>query len=222
MNQKKCFKDIYAPYKWTLFIALLVQLAYGGFMTLGFYAEWMRIALPVLAAALLITAYVGRTRRAALIVVRAITALPIALSVLMLLFQTVASAASGWQLSFGTILWDAVRSTLPTLPWLLPALGVAAYDRARYDLTALCVAQGFTTVLTVTAVVLALLPESGVIAANPWGLPHIAALCALAGVCAAVLVITLIYSAARPDRRAADVEDGTDTFDGMYKELEGK
>ncbi len=222
MNQKKCFKDIYAPYKWTMLIALLVQTAYGGFMTLGIYTEWMRIALPVTAAVLLIVAHIGRTRRAARIAVRVITALPIALSVLMLLFQTAVSAANGWQLSFGTILWDAVRSTLPTLPWLLPALGIAAYDRTRYDRTALCVAQGFTTALTVTAVVLALLPESGIITANPWGIPHIAALGALAGVCAAVLAITLIYSAAHPARRAADVEDGTDTFDGMYKELEGK
>lgn len=222
MNEKKCFKDLYAPYKWTLFAAVLVQLLFGGFMTLGIYADWMYIVLPILTVALLVAARFCHDRRAARVAVRAVTALPVAFGVLMLLFQTAASAASGWQLSFATILWDAVRSTLPMLLWLAPVYGVAARSRSRYDRVALCVAQGFTAALAVATVVLAHLPRSGILTANDWGVPHIAALYALAGVCVAVFVITLVYAAARPDRRAVDVDvdDGTDTFDGMYHEMQ--
>ncbi len=221
-NQKPCFKDIYKPYKWALFITLVAQLLFGGFMTLGIYAEQMYIALPLALAVLIIAARLGRNKRAVCTAVRAIVALPVAFGVVMVLFQTVASAASGWQLSIGTILWDAVRSTLPMMPWLLPVYGVVALSRSRYDRVALCVAQGYTAALAVITVVLSYLPNSGILIDNDWGIPHLAALYALAGVGVAALAVTLVYSLARPDRRTAEEDDDTDTFDGMLRELQEK
>lgn len=220
MNQKPCFKDVYAPYKWTLFAALLAQLLFGGFMTIGTYAEGMYYALPITLAVLIAIARFGWDSRAARVSVRVIVSLPVAFGVLMILFQTAASAASGWQLSIGTILWDAVRSALPMMPWLMPIYGVAARDRSRYDRVALCVAQGFTAVLAVAVVAMCYLPNSGILADNAWGIPHIAAMYALAGVGVAAFIISLIYALARPDCRAAD--DATDTFGGMVEELQGK
>lgn len=220
MNSKPCFKDVYAPHKWTLFVALLLQLLYGGFMTLGTYVEGMYYALPITLAVLIAIARFGWDSRAARVTVRAIVALPVAFGVLMMLFQTTASAASGWELSMRTILWDAARSTLPMMPWLMPIYGVAARDRSRYDRVALCVAQGFTTALAVITVALCHLPNSGILADNAWGISHIAAMYALAGVSVAAFVVALVYALAHPDRAASD--DGADTFGGMVEELQGK
>lgn len=220
MNTKPCFKDVYAPHKWTLFAALLAQLLYGAVMTIGTYVEGMYYALPITFVVLIAIARFGWDSRAARVIVRVITALPVAFGILMLLFQTAASAASEWQLSVSTILWDAARSTLPMMPWLMPIYGVAARTRSRYDCVALCVAQGFTAALAVTTVVLCHLPNSGILTANAWGIPHIAAMYALAGVAVAALVIALVYALARPDRRAADTD--ADTFDGMLEELQSK
>lgn len=221
-NKKPCFKDIYKPYKWALFITLTIQLLFSGFMTLGIYAEQMYIALPLTLAVLIIAARMGRNKRAVCTVVRAIAALPVAFGVVMVLFQTAASAASEWQLSFGTILWDAVRSTLPMMPWLMPVYGVVAYSRTRYDRVALCVAQGYTAALAIITVVLSYLPNSGILIDNDWGIPHIAALYALAGVGVAALAVTLVYSLARPERRTVAEDDDTDTFDGLLQELQEK
>lgn len=220
MNQKPCFKDLYAPHKWTLFAALLAQLLYGGFMTVGTYAEGMYYALPITLVVLIAVARFGWDGRAARVIVRTIVSLPVAFGILMILFQTAASAASGWQLSFGTILWDAVRSTLPMMPWLMPIYGVAARERSRYDRVALCVAQGFTAALAVAVVAMCYLPNSGILADNAWGIPHIAAMYALAGVALAALIIALVYALARPARRAI-TDDDADTFGGMVEELQG-
>ncbi len=222
MNQKPCFKDVYAPYKWTLFAALLLQLLFGGFMTIGTYAEGMYYALPITLVVLIAVARFGWDGRAARVIVRTIVSLPVAFGILMILFQTVASAASGWQLSIGTILWDAVRSTLPMMPWLMPIYGVAARERSRYDRVALCVAQGFTAALAVAVVAMCYLPNSGILIDNNWGIPHVAALYALAGVGVAAFIITLVYALAHPDRPVATEEDDTDTFDGMVHELQGE
>ena len=161
------------------------------------------------------------SNRAARVIVRTIVSLPVAFGILMILFQTAASAASGWQLSIGTILWDAVRSTLPMMPGLLPIYGVAARERSRYDRVALCVAQGFTATLAVVTVALCYLPNSGILIDNRWGIPHVAAMMALAGVGVAAFVISLVYALAHPDRRAV-TDDDTDTFGGMVEELQNK
>ena len=221
MNQKKCYKDVYAPYKWALFAAVTAELLLGGFLTLGMYANWLYIALPIAFAVTVIAARFAWERIAVRVVVRAVAVLPTALCLAMILFQSVASAASGWQLSMNTILWDAVRSTLPALPWLLPALGVAANHRGRYDRAALCVTQGLAAALAIVTLVLSYLPNSAVLTDNEWGIRHVAWLYALGGVCVIAFVVSLVFSLAHPDRRALrdDADDDADTFDGMSLEL---
>lgn len=219
MNQKKCYKDVYAPYKWALFAALVLQWVLGGFLTIGMYANWLYVALPIAFAVTVIAARFAWDRLAVRIFVRAVTILPTVLCLAMVLFQTVASAASGWQLSMNTILWDAVRSTLPALPWLIPALGIAAGHRGRYDRVALVIAQGLAAALAIVTLVLSYLPNSAVLTDNEWGIRHVAWLYILGGVCIIALVVALVFSLARPDRRALAADDDTDTFDGMYLEL---
>lgn len=220
MNQKKIYKDVYAPYKWALFVAVTLELLLGGFLTLGIYADWLYIALPIVFAVTVIAATFAWSRLGVRIFVRALTGLPIALCLVMVVFQTIVSAASGWQLSMNTILWDAIRSTLPALPWLVPAMGVASTRRARYDRVALVLTQGLATAFAVTLLILSYLPNSAVLTDNEWGLHHVAWLYVLAGVCAVAFVVSLVCVMARPERRVLNVgNDDTDTFDGMYLEL---
>ena len=128
-------------------VALLVQLAYGGLMTLNFYSSgWL---YAVLVAALLLLSFmwfVGRDGRGTRITARVTVGLVLAFCGLPLFELVLAGFLYNWQLGY-TYPLNVGAVSLPALLWLAPIMGYMArcrgryVDHNRYDRGVACVAQ---------------------------------------------------------------------------------
>ncbi|MBE6778510.1 MAG: hypothetical protein E7541_03900 [Ruminococcaceae bacterium] len=186
-------------------IALLVQLAYGGLMTLLLYSAGALYG--VLAAALLLLSFVwfvGRDGRGARITVRVTVGVVLVFCALPLFELVLAGFLYNWQLGY-TYPLNVGAVSLPALLWIAPVMGYMArcpgrYVRHnRYDRGVACVAQLW---ITVDVFLLMAVDKNANVDVN-WALVGSAAYTAiLAGVVLFTTVTVWLCALVRPREKA--------------------
>ncbi len=123
-------------------VALLLQLLFGGVMTLGFYSTgWVYGLLAGLTLVVAFIWFVGKDARGGRITARILVGVAYAFAGIPLL-EMVLGLVDGWvNISFAKCVSDLCCLSLPVLLWLAAAVGYMALSRGKYDRFVACFTQ---------------------------------------------------------------------------------
>lgn len=124
--------------------AVLLQLVYGGAMTLGFYSTgWVYGLLAGLMLVVAFIWFVGKDARGGRIAGRILVGIAYAFAGIPLM-EMVLGLLDGWvNVSFAKCVSDLCCLSLPVLLWLAPAVGYMALSRGKYDRFVACFTQAW-------------------------------------------------------------------------------